>query len=47
MALDGELDTHLPYGDAANRNNGLGKKRVRSTRGKVVIATALDRKSTF
>ena len=47
QALDGELDAHLADGDAPNRKNGRGKKRVRTSLGELEITTPRNRNDSF
>jgi len=46
-SLEADLDAHLDQDTTANRRNGKGKKRVRTSLGPVEITTPRDRDSSF
>ncbi len=46
-ALEGELEAHIEESEEANRKNGKGKKKVKTSVGAVDIATPRDRNGTF
>ncbi len=46
-SLEAELDAHLDQDTTANRRNGKGKKRVRTSLGPVEVITPRDRDSSF
>ncbi len=46
-SLEADLDAYLDQDTTANRRNGKGKKRVRTSLGPVEITTPRDRDSSF
>lgn len=47
QSLEGELEAHLDEEEEANRKNGKGNKKVKTTLGEVDISTPRDRNGTF
>ncbi len=45
--LEGELEAHLEEDPTANRKNGKGRKKVKTSMGQVEVATPRDRNGTF
>ena len=46
-SLDGELDAHLKEKEQANRRNGKGNKKIKTSFGEIEINTPRDRNSSF
>jgi transposase-like protein len=46
-SLDGELDAHLKKKEQANRRNGKGNKKIKTSFGEIEINTPRDRNSSF
>lgn len=46
-SLDGELDSHLKQDQQANRRNGKGSKKIKTSFGEIEIDSPRDRNSSF
>ena len=46
-ALQAEMDAHLQNSKPANRRNGSGRKTIKSTTGRLELATPRDRDGSF
>ena len=46
-SLEGEVEAHLAEGEAGNRRNGKGKKRVRTESGMIDLKPPWDRDGSY